>query len=121
MDASFLPRSDRTAGERTSIYVERAFLGGVRPTRDEVAAYGKEVVAELRSWDFIGEADVVDPSWIDVAYTWALPGSHWREQAIRLLADHEILMVGRYGEWSFQGIADSIRDGFFTGVCFRES
>jgi hypothetical protein len=28
-------------------------------------------------------------------------------------------MVGRYGRWIFQGIADSLRDGLFVGAALR--
>ena len=31
------------------------------------------------------------------------------------LEAHGIYQVGRYGRWAFQGIADSIRDGFIVG------
>jgi hypothetical protein len=63
---------------------------------------------------------VVDPTWIDVAYTWAWPESDWRRQALRILDEQDILMVGRYGRWTFQGIADSLRDGLFVGNTVRE-
>ena len=67
-----------------------------------------------------GKAEAVDPTcgstW---AYTWAWPGSTWRAQAIRLLEEHSVYMVGRYARWMFQGLADSIRDGLLTGACFR--
>jgi hypothetical protein len=74
----------------------------------------------LQAWEFIGEAEVVDPTWIEVAYTWTWPGSHWRAKALRCLEEHGIFPVGRYGRWIFQGIADSIRDGFFTGAALKQ-
>jgi hypothetical protein len=58
---------------------------------------------------------VVHPTWIDVAYTWSWPGSGWTAEALRMLEDQSIYQVGRYGRWQFQGIADSIRDGFVAG------
>ena len=64
-------------------------------------------------------SEVVDPTWIDVAYTWEWPSSTWKSQAIRLLQQHDIYMVGRYARWVFQGIADSIKDGFYAGASFR--
>jgi len=79
-----------------------------------------DVVEELQDWGYIGNAEVVDPTWIDVAYTWAWPGSTWKAQALRLLEEHSVYMVGRYARWIFQGLADSIRDGFFTGACFKK-
>ena len=64
-------------------------------------------------------ADVVDPTYIDVAYTWSWPGSRYRVKALQALEEREIHQVGRYGRWVFQGIADSIRDGFFVGQALR--
>ena len=74
---------------------------------------------ELQQWQFIGPAEVVDPTWIDVAYTWAWPGSTWKQAALSRLEEVGIYQVGRYGRWLFQGIADSIRDGFMAGVAFK--
>ena len=61
----------------------------------------------------------MDLTWIDVAYTWSWPGSKWRQEALRVLEEHDIHQVGRYGRWVFQGIADSIRDGFVVGGALR--
>ncbi|HZD10855.1 MAG TPA: FAD-dependent oxidoreductase [Candidatus Binatia bacterium] len=130
VDPSFLPASRRppseesngqsTMGSGVSIYVERAFMGGEKPTAEEVQSYSKAVVEELQSWGFIEEAEVVDPTWIDVAYTWSWPHSAWKKEALKRLEQEEIYQVGRYARWIFQGIADSIRDGFFAGSCFVE-
>jgi protoporphyrinogen oxidase len=120
VDRSFLPRSRREQDSAVSIYVERAFHGGAQPSDAEVGAYARAVVAELTSWRFIEHAEVVDPTWIDVAYTWEWPGSKWKSLALRVLEERDIFMVGRYGRWIFQGIADSIRDGFFAGASVRE-
>jgi hypothetical protein len=38
---------------------------------------------------------------------------------MRVLEDKGIYQIGRYGRWRFQGIADSIRDGFVAGSSFR--
>jgi protoporphyrinogen oxidase len=118
VDASFLPRRGRT--DRVSIYVERGFVGGARPTEAEESAYARTVVAELQEWGFITSPEVVDPTWIDVAYTWALPRSRWRAQALAALEARDVYPVGRYGRWIFQGIADSIRDGLFVGGALRD-
>jgi hypothetical protein len=91
-----------------------------RPTGTEVERYAADVVKELQDWGYIGEAEVVDPTWIDVAYTWAWPNSRWKQQAMQELEKHGIYQVGRYARWIFQGIADSIRDGFFAGSSLRE-
>jgi protoporphyrinogen oxidase len=119
VDASFLPRSCREARDRVSIYVEKAYPGGQRPSPEDIAACSQATVEELRQWGFISTAEAVDPTWIDVAYTWSRPGSKWREVALKTLEEHDVIMVGRYGRWVFQGIADSIRDGFFVGASAR--
>ena len=119
VDASFLPASSQSAGNRVSIYVERAYVGGQKPSTQEIQAYAAAVVQELQQWQFIEQAEVVDPTWIDVAYTWAWPGSTWQAEALQLLEAHNIFQIGRYGRWLFQGIADSIRDGFMIGSAFK--
>lgn len=63
---------------------------------------------------------VVHPNWVDVAYTWSWPGSRWRYEALGILESSGIFQIGRYGRWVFQGIADSIRDGFAAGSSFRQ-
>lgn len=120
VDNSFMPTSSRERSDRVSIYIERAYVGGVIPTEDEVKQYAADVVAELQAWDFIETAEVVDPTWIDVAYTWSWPGSKWKAEAMKTLEEVGVYQVGRYGRWVFQGIADSIRDGFYTGASFRD-
>jgi hypothetical protein len=77
-----------------------------------------QVVEELRDWGFIEGAEAVHPTWIDVAYTWSWPGSRWVAEALLMLEDKGIYQIGRYGRWRFQGIADSIRDGFVAGSSF---
>lgn len=119
VDPLFLPKSSREKGDRVSIYVERAYLGGLKPTDQEIQHYSDAVVKELQDWGFIAETEVVDPTWIDVAYTWSLPNSSWKPKALKVLEHHNIYQIGRYGRWIFQGIADSIRDGFIIGGSFK--
>lgn len=121
VDVSFLPKSAWTTNDRVSIYVERAYRYGERPTDQEVDTYAKAVVGELQTWEFIGEVEVVDPTWIDVAYTWSWPDSGWRAKALKCLENYGIFQIGRYGRWIFQGIADSIRDGFIVGGALKYS
>lgn len=118
VDTHFLPEG--SAADRVSLYVERAFTGdAARPDPAATDAYARSVVEELGRWGFIDGAEVVHPTWIDVAYTWAWPGSTWQRQALDALQRAGIYQVGRYGRWIFQGIADSIRDGFMAGGSFR--
>ena len=91
---------------KVSIYVERAAFG---PT--DLHDYALAVVAELKELGYIGNADIVDESVVDVAYTWRWPGSTWRERAIATLQRHGVQQLGRYGRWHFQGIAESIAEG----------
>jgi len=119
VDASFLPASARASGARTGLYIERAYPGGARPGEQEIRRLVDETVRELQEWRFIGEVEVADATWIDVAYTWSWPGSTWRKKAIEKLAGHGIFQTGRYGRWVFQGIADSLREGLLIGSAFR--
>lgn len=122
VDPSFLPHADARPGghdDRVSIYVEFAFRGGTMPDSEEISALAKRTIEELKAWQFIDEVEVLHPTWIDVAYTWAVPGSQWKQKMIPLLESHGIYQVGRYGRWIFQGIADSIRDGLMVGATFR--
>ena len=119
VDHRFLPLSTRAANDRVSIYVERTFLGGQQPGDSETREYSQAVVDELREWDFITEAEVVDPTWIEVAYTWSWPDSKWRELALSEFEKYDVLQVGRYGRWVFQGIANSIRDGLIVGSSLK--
>lgn len=119
VDPSFLPASSRKSGDRVSIYVERAYPAGKKPSTEQIKSYVEETIAELQAWGFIQEVEVADPTWVDVAYTWSWPGSRWRSRALRFLEQRDVTMVGRYGRWIFQGIADSLRDGFFVGAALR--
>ncbi|MGE5172131.1 MAG: protoporphyrinogen/coproporphyrinogen oxidase [Rudaea sp.] len=115
----FLPRAARGGERATCLYVERSYVGGTRVADDEIARLAAQTVRELQDWGFIGEVDVVDPTWIDVAYTWSRPGSTWVRDATMTLAAHGIRLAGRYARWHFQGIADSLRDGLLAGHALR--
>ncbi len=112
VDVSFLPLSSRKDNDRVSIYVEMAFKGGIVLSSEKIAQISRLVVEELKEWEFIEDEEVVDPTWIDVAYTWEWPGSKFVEKALRILKSYNIYSTGRYGKWKFQGIAESIKDGF---------
>jgi protoporphyrinogen oxidase len=118
VDASFLPSSSRESGDRVSLYIERATQTPISP--EDTRKYQDDVVRELQDWGYIEEAEAVDPTWIEVAYTWSRPGSRWRESAMAKLEDAGIHPVGRYARWVFQGIADSLRDGLYAGAAYRQ-
>jgi protoporphyrinogen oxidase len=119
VDETFLPVCSRNSKNRVSIYVERAYAAGSKPAADAIAAYIEATSVELKQWGFIQNVEVVDPTWVEVAYTWSWPGSRWRNKALQLLGEHDLMMVGRYGRWIFQGIADSLRDGLFVGAALK--
>ena len=116
VDASFLPASARAARDRVSIYAEKAYLGGQRPNDADIRILERGLVQELQHLGWIEKAEVIDPTWIDVAYTWRWAGSLWKQEALQMLQEHHIVQIGRYARWVFQGIADSIRDGLFAGA-----
>ena len=113
---SFLPAAARGRGEHVSAYVEHAYRGGEPPTAETLAADQDAMLGELQALGWIGEVSVVDATWIDVAYTWSHPGSTWVASARAALVAHGIATVGRYATWTFQGIADSVRDGLQLGA-----
>lgn len=110
IDSHFLtpPRENHV-----SLYVDTAFKGGNRPTDKSLNQLVNNILEELQDWQFIEQPEVVDPNWIEVAYTWSWPNSKWRERALALLEKNNIFQVGRYGRWRFQGILDSIREGLY--------
>lgn len=111
VDSSFLPRSVRAQEDRVGIYVERAYTGGEKPGTEELSDYKRAVEEELQELGFIGEVEINDHTWIDVAYTWSWPENPWKEEALKILAEYDILQAGRYARWGFQGIAVSIKEG----------
>lgn len=112
---SFLPDT-KDGKTRTSLYVEMSFPGGEKPTSAEIQDHCDRAVKELRTMRYIEEVEVVDPTWIDVAYTWRLPGSTWVEEMLDKLRGYAIVQAGRYATWHGYGIADSMRDGFLQGT-----
>lgn len=118
VDRSFLPISGRGVNNRVSIYVEKAYPGGMQPNKEEINWLSQKIIAELQEWGWIQDVEVIDPTWIDVAYTWSWPRSTWRKKSIELLQRHGIYQIGRYGRWTFQGIADSFAEGFIAGSSF---
>lgn len=119
VDPSFLPASARGRQDRVSIYVEKAYREGVKPTEPQVASLCRQILDELQDWGWVKQVELMDTTWIDVAYTWSLPKSNWVQKTLEVLQMHNIFQIGRYGQWRFQGIADSIRDGLVTGSAVR--
>lgn len=97
VDSSFAPKN------RISLYVEWAY--------NKVEPNIEEAVKELKDWGFINKVEVADVNTIDVAYTWGYPDCTDREDILSVLEGHGIKQIGRYGNWKFQGIAESIKEG----------
>lgn len=104
VDANFLPKKKI---DLVSLYVERSLL----PDEPLPAGYADAVISELQSWGFIGEVVTKDLNMIPVAYTYTMPGSTWRQDALDILAEYGIYQAGRFARWQFQGIAESIKEG----------
>lgn len=119
VEASFLPASAGRSNDIVSIYVEKAYSEDQKPNESEVKELCKKIVKELQDWQWIGDTEAVDTTWVDIAYTWVWPGSRWPEKALKALEEHGIYQIGRYGKWVFQGIAESIRDGFVAGSALK--
>lgn len=119
VDSSFLPKGSRENMDRVSIYVEKAYANGKKPSENKIKKYIDQVIKELQEWKFIKEAETVHPTWIEVAYTWRKPGSHWLVKSLEIMELNNVIQVGRYGKWKFQGIAESINDGFSLGKMFK--
>lgn len=111
VDEVFLPKKSRKNKDRVAIYVEKAYLGGKKPTNEAIKRLINTVLQELREWDFISKPEVVQTSWIETAYTWLFPNSKWREKALTILKENNIYQIGRFGRWRFQGILESIKEG----------
>jgi protoporphyrinogen oxidase len=115
VDKRFLPASKRN-GDYVSLYVEKAFKGGRVLSEVEKQQAAIEMIKELQVLDLIADVDVYDTTWIDVAYTWSYVNSMWRNEVLGLLPTYNIVPVGRYATWKFQGILDSLRDGLNVGA-----
>lgn len=116
VDKSFLPSRDKNL---VSIYVEKAYIGGKQPSAEATRRFISDAIEELGSCGWIKEIQVIDATWIEVAYTWSFPGSRWKDTAIKQLEKYSVFQIGRYGRWIFQGIADSIKDGLSVGANFK--
>lgn len=119
VDNSFLPVSGSSGKDWVGIYVERAYAGGQKPSSYEIELFIRNAVQALIEWEWIKETELVDHTWIEIAYSWSWPGSRWQQEALRALKEHGIFQVGRFACWLTQGIADSIKDGLMAGIALR--
>jgi hypothetical protein len=100
--------------------VETAFRGGERPSAEATQALVSAIIEELRQSGLIDKVEAADPTWVDVAYTWRRPGSDWVARATSACQECGIEPAGRYGRWSFQGIAASLKEGLLLGGVLRQ-
>lgn len=95
---------------KVNLSVEMAFCGFERDDLDEPFII-KHVVEELQAWRFIGDTITIDPTWVRCGYTW-LKSKEDANDKLKWLKGNDIISTGRYGKWKFQGMVDSIKDGF---------
>jgi protoporphyrinogen oxidase len=120
VDPLFLPEGYRNTPGRGSLYVETAFRGGQQPSADARQALVTAIIEELQQSGLIDKVEATDPTWVDVAYTWRRPGSEWVARATSACQECAIEPAGRYGRWSFQGIAASLKEGLLLGSVLRQ-
>jgi protoporphyrinogen oxidase len=120
VDSNFLPKNHKNPNKFGSLYIEFAFKPEKRRLDEEKTRKLIDMTSdELKSWGFIKKVLVVDTNWIDVAYTWQTPKSNWVKESIEKLRKNNIISIGRYGRWCFQGILESFKEGLFEGIKHR--
>ena len=116
----FLPVKYRNPEKYGSLYIEFAFNGGQKPNEETVINLIDKTAEELKEYGFIKKVIVADPTWIEVAYTWQRPKSNWVEKSLQVLAEKNIISIGRYGKWSFnQGVVESLKEGIFVASVLK--
>ncbi len=95
---------------KVGLSVEMAFHG-VEYEELSLPFIIETVIDELQAWRFIGKVITVDPTWVKTGYTWMRSKSD-RDNALQWLKERDIISTGRYGKWQFQGMTQSIEDGF---------
>lgn len=116
VDPLFLAERFRNSEKYGSLYIEFAFRPDKKPSNDEIENIISKTESELMEWGFIKRALFANSTWIDVAYTWQKPESRWVSDSIEKLRTYDIISVGRYGRWNFQGILESLKEGIFEGL-----
>ncbi len=119
VDLSFIPSSKRESHNYISLYVEKSYPYNMQVSDYEMKSEGEKIVAELQEWGWIEDVEVIDPTFINIAYTWSWPFSSWKKDALHILEKNDILQVGRYAQWEFKGISDSLREGLYVGSALK--
>jgi len=69
-----------------------------------------QIIEELQRWGWISDVLTIDPTFVKCAYTWNKTLEE-REFYIDWLKQRDIISIGRYATWRFQGMAESIQQG----------
>lgn len=112
VDSLFVPYRDTE--KYVSFYVETTPVGIPSHTHSE--ALKESALNELRRMRWLKEELVVKADIIEPAYTWDYPANNWVSQAKQRLGSFGVHQLGRYANWKFQGIAESIREGFSAAM-----
>lgn len=112
--AHFRPKG--STSPLVSMYIERSFLPDALPQGDTLAAAAQAMVQEVVDLGYLKEALAVHWNTIPTAYTWRWPGSRWNQEAQQQLLENGVIPAGRFGRWTFQGIAESIAQGLMVGA-----
>jgi protoporphyrinogen oxidase len=120
VDPLFLPKGHQNDPGRGSLYVETAFRAGQRPSPEATQVLVGKITDELQQSGLIDTVEAADPTWVDVAYTWRRPGSDWVSRATSACQACGVEPAGRFGRWSFQGIAASLKEGLLLGSVLRQ-
>lgn len=91
---------------KVSIYIETSCYPNTRME----ASYPNEIFETLVRWGWVSDIEVYDFHHIDYAYTWVTKDTN-RQACLDFLKDNDVISIGRYGRWKFQGIAESLEDG----------
>lgn len=113
----FLPEAGQAS--LVSMYIERSFRPETLPPPVELERQAQAMVREVVAMGLLEEPLAVHWNTIATAYTWRWPGSSWQQDAQRLLEEHGVIPAGRFGRWTFQGIAESIGQGLMVGAAVR--
>ena len=102
--------SDKAPPGKVGLSVEIAFPSTINYEDLDIDYITYHVIQELQSWGWIKEVAVTDPTWVKTAYTWNRNPEE-RERHIEWLEERDIISIGRYATWKFQGMAESIEQG----------
>lgn len=111
IDNSFLPQNI-VNDDLASIYVEFSFRNSNKPSKEKIDTIISKTIIELKEIGFIDDVIIVDPTWIEVAYTWNNRNDNYINDTLEYLKTKDIFSIGRYGRWCFQGISESFKEGY---------